>query len=274
MSFPANVSLEFNSFLKYISLKFTVDACVLYNFVLDDVLLLISFFLMHSFFMPSVKFNYLLIAYLHITRKVSVMDVSKKYGLEYRLLHAITKGSPWYGEWGYEFGAGSFALTYDAYKMAIESLSSLPLSIFCSQGQEPCIRLQDMISHYQSFAKCKLVNIRDLFSFLMGLIHDAHKSSSGLDDISCKKSRACTSAVLWSFTGSDIERVEEAMFRVLRAVSGSNWVSCRALRGAVCKVGPPELLDYCLAKLGGKCAADGIVVKARSNPESGALEYR
>ncbi|KAG2665237.1 hypothetical protein I3843_16G116900 [Carya illinoinensis] len=207
-------------------------------------------------------------------RKVSVMDVSKKYGLEYRLLHAITKGGPWYGEWGYEFGAGSFALTFDAYKMAVESLSSLPLSILLSQGQEPCTRLQDMISHYQSFAKCELVNIRDLFCFLMSLIHDAHKSSSGVDDIACKKSRACTSAVLWSFAGSDIERVEEAMFRVLRAVSGSNWVSCRALRGAVCKVGPPELLDYCLGKLGGKFAADGIVVKARCNPESGALEYR
>ncbi|KAG2665236.1 hypothetical protein I3843_16G116900 [Carya illinoinensis] len=214
------------------------------------------------------------VLHLSESKKVSVMDVSKKYGLEYRLLHAITKGGPWYGEWGYEFGAGSFALTFDAYKMAVESLSSLPLSILLSQGQEPCTRLQDMISHYQSFAKCELVNIRDLFCFLMSLIHDAHKSSSGVDDIACKKSRACTSAVLWSFAGSDIERVEEAMFRVLRAVSGSNWVSCRALRGAVCKVGPPELLDYCLGKLGGKFAADGIVVKARCNPESGALEYR
>ncbi|GMY39411.1 PHD finger protein At1g33420-like [Fagus crenata] len=207
-------------------------------------------------------------------RKVSVMDVSKKYGLEYRLLHAITKGHPWYGEWGYEFGAGSFALTPDAYKMAVESLSSLQLPMFLSQGQEPCTRLHDTISHYQTLSERELVNIRDLFCFLMSLIHDAHKSPSRVDDVTCKKRRTCTSVVLSSWSGSDIERVEEAMFRVLRAVSGSNWVNFRALRGAVCKVAPPELLDYSLGKLGGKLAADGMVVKARSNPDSGALEYR
>ncbi|PSS21330.1 PHD finger protein [Actinidia chinensis var. chinensis] len=60
-------------------------------------------------------------------RKVSLLDVSKKYGLEYRLLYAITKGHPWYGDWGYEFGAGSFALTLDAYKTAVETLSKQPL---------------------------------------------------------------------------------------------------------------------------------------------------
>ncbi|KAK1348655.1 hypothetical protein POM88_054955 [Heracleum sosnowskyi] len=38
--------------------------------------------------------------------RVSVMDVSKKYGLEFCLIHAITKGHSWYGDWGYEFGAG------------------------------------------------------------------------------------------------------------------------------------------------------------------------
>uniref|UniRef100_A0A2N9F511 Zinc finger PHD-type domain-containing protein n=1 Tax=Fagus sylvatica TaxID=28930 RepID=A0A2N9F511_FAGSY len=207
-------------------------------------------------------------------RKVSVMDVSKKYGLEYRLLHAITKGHPWYGEWGYEFGAGSFALTLDAYKMAVESLSSLQLPMFLSQGQEPRTRLHDTISHYQTLSERELVNIRDLFCFLMSLIHDAHKSPSRVDDVTCKKRRTCTSAVLSSWSGSDIERVEDAMFRVLRAVSGSNWVNFRALRGAVCKAAPPELLDYSLGKLGGKLAADGMVVKARSNPDSGALEYR
>lgn len=202
------------------------------------------------------------------------MDVSKKYGLDYRLLHAITEGHPWYGVWGYEFGAGSFALTFDAYKMAVETLSSLPLSMFLSQKLEPQTRLQAIISHYQSLSERELVNIRDLFRFLMSLIHDAHKSSSRVDDVTCKKRRACTSVVLSSCTGSNIERVEAALLRVLLAVSGSNWVSCRALRGAVYKVGPPEVIDYCLGKLEGKLAVEGMVIKARCNPDSGALEYR
>lgn len=204
------------------------------------------------------------------------MDVSKKYGLEYRLLHAIIKGHPWYGDWGYEFGAGSFALTHDAYKSAVETLSTIRLSVCFSQGRKPRSHLQDRISFYQSLSECELVNIRDLFSFLMKLIHDKHKSSSSshIDDATCKKLSPCTSGVLHSWTKGEIERVDEAMFRVLRAVSGSNWVSWRTLRGAVCKVAQPELLDHCLKELGGKLAADGMVVVARCNPDSGVFEYR
>ncbi|XAR51055.1 hypothetical protein NMG60_11005565 [Bertholletia excelsa] len=207
-------------------------------------------------------------------RKVSVMDVSKKYGLEYRLLHAITKGHPWYGDWGYEFGSGSFALTVDAYTTAVEIISKQQLSIFLSQGRKPRTRLQDLISFYQSLSERELVNIRDLFCFMTSLIHDAHKSSSNMDDVACKKRRFCTSSTLCAWTTSDIQRVEEAMFRVLRAVTGSNWVSWRALRGAVCKVASPELLDYCLKELKGKQTVDGMVVHVRCNPDSGAIEYR
>ncbi|KAG5223884.1 PHD finger protein [Salix suchowensis] len=195
-------------------------------------------------------------------RKVSVMDVSKKYGLEYRLLHAITKGHSWYGDWGYEFGAGSFGLTVHAYKSAVEALYSLPLSIFLSEGQKLQTRLLDIIKFYQSLSDQELVNIRDLFF------------SSRADDFSCKKRCIYASGISSSWSRSDIERVEEAMFRVLRAVSGSNWVSWRALRGAVCKVAPPELLDHCLKEIGGKFAADGMIVRSRCNPSSGSLEYR
>ena len=210
-----------------------------------------------------------------MNRKVSVMDVSKKHGLEFRLLHAITQGHPWYGEWGYEFGAGSFALTLDAYKTAIETLSTLPLSIFVSQGRKPRTHLQDLISYYQSLSERELVNARDLFCFLMSLIHDARKSSTTVNDVTSKKrGQSCTPGILCAWTRNDIERVEEAMFRVLRAVTGSNWVSWRALRGAVCKVAPPELLDYCLKELGGKLTPYGVLVQVRCNPGSGAVEYR
>lgn len=206
-------------------------------------------------------------------RKVSVMDVSKKYGLEYRLLHAIMKGNPWYGEWGYNFGSGSYCLTQEAYKSAVESLSNLPLSIFLSQEQKPHSRVQDMILYYRSLSEHELVNMRDLFCFLMGLLHDACKTASKSDDITCKKRRIDASGLSSSWEKSDVERVEEAMLRVLRAVSGSNWVSGRALRGAVCKVASPELLDYCLTELGGKVVYGGIV-NSRCNPQTGVHEFR
>ncbi|CAN4112923.1 unnamed protein product [Withania somnifera] len=206
-------------------------------------------------------------------RKISVMDVSKKYGLELRLLHAITDGHPWYGRWDYQFGAGSFGLTQDSYRQAVDSLSSLPLTIFLSQGRKPRTRLQDLISFYQSLSEHELENIRDLFLFLTSSIRDAHKSGFGAN-ATCKKRKICDSKVFCAWTSNDILRVEEAMFRVLRAVSGSNWVSWRALRGAVCKAGPPELLDYCLKVLHGKQGADGMVVNARSVSGSGAMEYK
>lgn len=208
-----------------------------------------------------------------VGRKVSVMDVSKKYGLEYRLLHAITKGHPWYGDWGYRFGSGSYCLTHEAYKSAVETLSNLPLSTFC-QGQMPHSPVQDMISYYQSLSEHKLVNIRDLFCFMIGLIRNTRKTASNVDDTTCKKRRFDASGLSISWQKSDVERVEQAMIRVLRAVSESNWVSWRALRGSACKLGSPELLDYCLGELGGKMVYGGMVVNSRCNPQTGVYEFR
>ncbi|KAL6228153.1 PREDICTED: PHD finger protein At1g33420-like [Fragaria vesca subsp. vesca] len=203
-------------------------------------------------------------------RMVSVMDVSKKYGLEYRLLHAIIRGHPWYGDWGYEFATGSFALTLDAYNLAVEKLSTLPLSTFLAQRRFPsCIR--DIILRYQSLSEHELLNIRDLFSFLIKLIHDAPKCSSRGDDAMSKKRRA--SGVLYSWTKSDVECVEEAMVKVLRAVTGPNWVNQRNLRKAIYKGQPPDLLDYSLNELGGKIVAEGIFVNSRRNAD-GDFEYR
>ncbi|XP_047310921.1 PHD finger protein At1g33420 [Impatiens glandulifera] len=207
-------------------------------------------------------------------RKVSVMDVSKKYGLEYRLLHAIMKGHPWYGDWGYEFGSGSFGLTLDAYKIAVETLSGQHLSSFFSHARKPRTRLQDLISFYQSLSERELVNVRDLFVFLIGLIRLARKNPARTEDGSYKKIKLSGSSNLITWSINDIKRVEEAMFKVLRAVSGSNWVSYRALRGAVCKVGPPELLDFCLKDLKGKQTPDGLVVHARCSHGSATIEFR
>ncbi|XP_042495195.1 PHD finger protein At1g33420-like [Macadamia integrifolia] len=208
-------------------------------------------------------------------RKVSVMDVSKKYALEYRLLHAITNGRPWYGDWGFEFGAGSFALTVDAYRKAVDTLSNMPLNQFLSQARKPRTRLQDLISFYQTMSENELVTTRDLFQFFMKLIHDAHKQRAY--GTTCKKNGSSNSTALCIWTAADIDRVEQAMIKVLRAVGAggsSRWVTWHALRGAVSKVGRPELLDYCLKDLGGKLTQDGMAVCSRCNPDTDAIEYR
>ncbi|XP_026446219.1 PHD finger protein At1g33420-like [Papaver somniferum] len=198
-------------------------------------------------------------------RKISVMDVSRKYGLEYRLLHAITNGHPWYGGWGYEFGAGSFALTADTYKKSVENLSKIPLSLYYSESRKPRTRLHSVVSFYQSLSETQLLTLSDLFCFLLRLIRNADQQSPADTD---KKPRNSS-----SWTKEDSEHVEQAMIKVLRAVGGDRWVSWRSLKGALHRIASSELLDYCLKDLGGKLVQEGMVY-SRCNPDTDALEYR
>ncbi|KAK9095779.1 hypothetical protein Sjap_021276 [Stephania japonica] len=175
-------------------------------------------------------------------RKMSVMDISKKYGLDYRILHAVTNGHPWYGDWGFEFGAGSFALTLDAYKQAVYNLSNMQL--------------------------IQAKHIKGPFHLLMKLIHEAHKSSNfGIRKLDSG------SLVICPWTRADIERVEQSIIKVLLAVGSSCWVSWRALKGTLCKVASAELIDHCLRELGGKSVPNGTVI-SRCNADTNSMEYR
>lgn len=201
------------------------------------------------------------------------MDVSRKYGMEYRLLNAITKGHSWYGGWGYEFGCGSYAITLDAYKKAAETLSSVPLAPLLFRGRGPQTRLQALISFYRSLSDSDLVTMKDLFSFLSSLIHESNESLTLKTPPNNFKPAA---NILCAWTRDDAERVQQAMIKVLAAASGkANWVTRHALKGVMCKTASPELLDYCLKHLGGKLAASGMAVQARCNhPNSFDLEFR
>ncbi|KAL6268900.1 hypothetical protein ACE6H2_025811 [Prunus campanulata] len=204
-------------------------------------------------------------------RKVSVMDVSKKYGMEYRLLHTIINGRSWYGDWGYEFGAGSYALTQDSYHKAVDTLSSLPLHPFLFQPRRPRTRVQSVVAFYQSLSDTQLPTIKDLFTYMLSLIHRSRKPTS------CKKPQHQTSNALCAWTANDVEHVQQAMIKLLLAAVGvgeDSWVSKRALRAALYKSSSLELLDYSLKHLGGKLAANGMVVKARCSPASIDVEYR
>ncbi|KAK8333065.1 hypothetical protein V6Z12_A10G179900 [Gossypium hirsutum] len=155
----------------------------------------------------------------------------------------------------------------------LEDTTHLLHGVIHSNGYGHLLRVNGMEGGSRVLSGCHIMDFWDRLCKTLGvrLIHDSHKSSLRVGDATFKKQRA--SGVL-SWSRVDVVRVEEAMFRVLRAVSGSNWVSSRALRGAVCRVAPPTLLDHCLMELNGKLAVEGMVVKARHNPNSGCLEYR
>lgn len=191
------------------------------------------------------------------------MDLSKKHGTEYRLLHGVAKGQVWYGIWGYQFETGSYALTSDAYQNAIHTISSIPLSTFFFQDRGPRIRLQTLITFYQSLSEHELRTLKDLFSCLLNLIGELNTAKP--------KSLLCP------WTRDDVDRVYQCMVKVLitsTIAEKDKWVSWRTLKGAVCKAASPELIDYCLKHLGGKVAGDGLIVRARCDPNSNAVEYR
>lgn len=205
------------------------------------------------------------------------MDMSSKFGLEYRLLHAITEGCSWYGNWGYEFGSGSYALTQDVYQKAVNTLSCIPLSSFLYRGRGPRTRLHSVISLYQSLADTELLTIKDLFSFLLALIRKFHKSLITRTPEEQHHECSNTSDELCPWTSEAVEDVQQAFIKVLLA-SGAckgKWVSRSALKGAVCKrVASPELLDYSLKHFAGKSAANGMIVLLQCNPISSAMEFR
>lgn len=204
-------------------------------------------------------------------RKVSVMDLSKKYGTEYRLLHTVAKGQVWYGRWGYQFGTGSYALTSDAYQNAIHTLSNIPLSTFFFQGRGPRTHLQTLIAFYQSLAETELRTLKDLFSFLLNRISELNTAKSEDQTSSHCKNLLC------AWTRNDVERVEQCMVKVLvtsATAEKGKWVSRRTLKGALYNAASPELIDYCLKHLGGRVTGDGMVVRTRYNPNSNAVEFR
>lgn len=203
------------------------------------------------------------------------MDLSKKFGLDYRLLHAITKGRSWYGNWGYEFGTGCYGLTKEAYNKAVDTLSNMPLSVFSFQGRGPRNRVQTVISLYQSFAEMELLTIKDLFSFMLKLVckfRNPRSAKSSQHEITGPYNILC------AWTRNEVEDVQQALIKVLLASSAckeTKWVTRQTLKGAICRrVGSPELVDYSLKHLPGKSAANGMVVCSRCNPKSCAVEFR
>ncbi|KAJ3703900.1 hypothetical protein LUZ61_007605 [Rhynchospora tenuis] len=202
-------------------------------------------------------------------RKITVMDISKKHDMEYRLLHAIIHGHPWYGNWGYEFGTGSFGLMYEAYGEALQSLSTEPLSLIFSNCRSPRSQLQNTIAFYQFLSDNPLVTVRDLFSFLSRMLGWQTPKSKA---ISIVQEQAFVEPCTWS--AEDVMSSFDKILKVLNAAA-QQWVSWQNLKGATSRsVGSMELLSYCLKHLNGKTNDDGRVVAVRRNKETGSIEYR
>eukprot|EP00850_Spirogloea_muscicola_P003086 SM000012S25348 [mRNA] locus=s12:514191:517415:- [translate_table: standard] len=105
-------------------------------------------------------------------RRVSVMDVSKKLGLDLRLLHSSAHGMPWYGRWGYVFGHGSFGIQPGEYAAAVEAVRSAPLTQLVSHFMGSDHELLGIVALYQRLAKQAggLATFGDLMRFMLELL--------------------------------------------------------------------------------------------------------
>lgn len=106
---------------------------------------------------------------LSFSREVSVQDVSKKFGLDFRLLHAVAYGCTWYGRWGYRFGRGSFGVFKDAYSAAVELLQSLPLATITSHFELVDHNVAAIISKYQNISGGSVRTLGELYRFMLEL---------------------------------------------------------------------------------------------------------
>ncbi|CAI5481008.1 unnamed protein product, partial [Closterium sp. Yama58-4] len=84
-------------------------------------------------------------------REVTCMDMSKKLGLDLRLLHGLAYGHSWYGRWGYRFGKGCYGVTEDVYKHAVVAAAATPLAVIEEhyRGLDP--DLVAIFEHYRSW---------------------------------------------------------------------------------------------------------------------------
>ncbi|KAH9287631.1 hypothetical protein KI387_031748, partial [Taxus chinensis] len=209
-------------------------------------------------------------------RKISVMDVSKKYGLDYRLLHAVQKGHPWYGNWGYVFATGSFALTFDSYKTALECLSKTPLASVLSDVGKYNPQLKRTVQFYCSLSKEPIVTVQDLIRLIMELLHKFRDQidASKFSVLSFVNTNAMnTEPVEPKWTPTEVGQVTSVMLRILQAADRSKWIAWQDLKGAVCCATDPELVDFVLRGLGGKVLANQIV-QCRCMFSSRTLGYR
>uniref|UniRef100_A0A8I6WZ14 Zinc finger PHD-type domain-containing protein n=2 Tax=Hordeum vulgare subsp. vulgare TaxID=112509 RepID=A0A8I6WZ14_HORVV len=224
--------------------------------------------------MPSCKTCWRcgLMVQLFETRKVSVLDVSKKFEVDYRVLNAVATGCSWYGQWGFKLGSGSFGITSETYCKAIENLSSVSLSHFFPHSRYPRNQLQDTIAFYQSLSKRPLVTFRDLFLYVLGL---AASKNVHTHPVTMHKRELAHDADLKDGNWAD-EKIKQAMdvaLKVLRAAD--RWVAVRTLKAATAHpIGSPQLVDYCIKTIVGTRTYDGMIVVVRCNSETNTIEYR
>uniref|UniRef100_A0A7N0V9P5 Zinc finger PHD-type domain-containing protein n=2 Tax=Kalanchoe fedtschenkoi TaxID=63787 RepID=A0A7N0V9P5_KALFE len=197
-------------------------------------------------------------------RGVSVYDISRKRGMDLRLLHGVAYGVPWFGRWGYKFGRGSYNVSQQMYHTAIEALQSMPLTLLITHLGSFNQELPLIFSRYQSLSDHALMTLVDLLRFMLDF-----KAQLPADSLR-HKLLLDISASRWS-----PKRVEMAIRVVVEALKRAEfkWVSRQEVRDAArVYIGDTGLLDFVLKSLGNRIVGN-FLVRRCLNPLTKVLEY-
>lgn len=121
-------------------------------------------------------------------REVTVQDVSRKHGIDLRILHSVMHAKTWYGEWGYNFHKGSFGCTIEMWKQSVEIVNKLTIKELQKELDDKNLASSDfnkIVSKYLDFRCRKATFASLLFQMLTKRkveIAEAHRRDN------CKKS--------------------------------------------------------------------------------------
>ncbi|CAA0811539.1 PHD finger protein MALE STERILITY 1 [Striga hermonthica] len=241
-------------------------------------------------------------------RKVSLKDEAKRKGMDLRLLHTVAYGKPWFGDWDYVFGRGTFGINQETYQSAVKAIQNIPVSpIATHQLIFSNTEVQTILYRYQILSGHSLVTLGDLFHFMLQLkfripkeninnaIFDSHYPRI-MSDTSCrwspKRVEMTIHVVVEALKRAEFQwvsrqhvrdvartwspkRVEMAIHVVVEALKRAEfqWVSRQNVRDvARTYIGDTGLLDFVLKSLGNHMVGKYFVRRCL-NPVTKVLEY-
>ncbi|CAI9276253.1 unnamed protein product [Lactuca saligna] len=222
------------------------------------------------------------------TRKISVVDVSKKRKMDLRLLYGISYGHTWFGRWDYKFCHGSFGVTKEKYEQALQILSTLELNNII-QDLKNC-SIKKTISRYRDLSETQLATIRDLFRFMISLkfrtpqIKDSkpkprltsiNKSTMKEKQARCRKFSNLAAKLDSRWHVRRLEHVAKVVVDALKEKKSENrnGMSRQEVRDTARQhIGDTGLIDYVLKSMN-NVIVGGYVVRRAVNSTTGVLEY-
>ncbi|KAJ9564496.1 hypothetical protein OSB04_000462 [Centaurea solstitialis] len=214
------------------------------------------------------------------SRKISVVDTSKKRKMDLRLLYGVSYGHTWFGRWGYQFCHGSFGVTKDKYDEALQILSSLELDIIVHSLQQ--FSAKKMIGRYRELSDTELVHAFTQVPYPEKKTIDQPKPKSSLKKREkhgrCRKFSNLAAKLDSRWHVKRLEHVANVVVDALKEKKAENGDgNCGMSRQEVrdtarLHIGDTGLIDYVLKSMNNVIVGDYVVRRA-VNSVTGVLEY-